>query len=111
MYWPTRGLNSVGFGECGHFISQAMADKISQVPIPCDQLQFYTADGTPMVSNQMISQLQWYIQGHIFTFDARILPVKHYDIIMGVDWLEKHSPTWIHWSKKMMRLPHMGRRI
>jgi len=98
-------------GSVGTFISQTLAGSIDQHQTPCESIQFYTADGTPMVSDKMIDNLSWFIQGHSFTFDARILPLKHYDIIMGADWLEEHSPTWIHWKKKIMRFPHMGRRI
>jgi hypothetical protein len=32
-------------------------------------------------------------------------------MILGADWLEEHSPTWIHWKKKIMKFPHNGRRI
>jgi hypothetical protein len=32
-------------------------------------------------------------------------------MIIGADWLEEHSPTWIHWKRKIMRYPHNGRRV
>jgi hypothetical protein len=32
-------------------------------------------------------------------------------MIMGVDWLIDHSPTWIHWKKKKMRFPMNGKRL
>jgi hypothetical protein len=32
-------------------------------------------------------------------------------MIIGVDWLEDHNPMWAYWKKKVMKLPHSGKRI
>ena len=64
-----------------------------------------------MVSDQYLPGFQWSIQGHSFTYDARVLPLKSFDMILGADWLSDHSPTWIHWKKKLMHFPLGGRRI
>lgn len=32
-------------------------------------------------------------------------------MILGADWLEDHSPMWVHWRKKVLRIPHNGKRI
>ena len=78
---------------------------------PCDSLQLVAADGSPLLSTEFIPQLKWCIQGHSFAYDVRVLPLKGYDLILGADWLEDHSPMWLHWKKKIMRIPHQGRRI
>lgn len=49
------------------------------------KLQIATDDGTPMVSKQYIPRFQWFIRGHSFCHDARVLPLKCYDMIIGVD--------------------------
>lgn len=64
-----------------------------------------------MILHKMIPHLTWFMQGHSFAYDTRVLPLKCYDMILGADWLEDHSPNWIHWKKKLMRFPHNGRRI
>jgi len=64
-----------------------------------------------MTSDHHISQLNWFLQGHTFSYNARVLPLKCFDMILGVNWLEDHSPMWIHWKKKIMRFPHHNRRI
>jgi hypothetical protein len=64
-----------------------------------------------MISDGIISQLQWHIQGHTFQFDTRVLPFKGYDLILGANWLEKHSPMWFHWKKKWMKFTHQNKRI
>lgn len=55
--------------------------------------------------------MQWWTQGQTFTSDAKVLALKCYDLILGADWLEQHSPMWIHWKKKKMRFTYNGTRI
>jgi hypothetical protein len=69
----------------------------------CQLVTFATADGSPMESAAMIPQFTWFMQGHTFKYDARVLPLKCYDVILGADWLEDHNPTWIHWKQKLMK--------
>jgi hypothetical protein len=38
----------------------------------------------------------------------RILPLHNYDMIIGMDWLETHSPMKVHWKHKWMSIPHQG---
>jgi hypothetical protein len=54
------------------------------------------ADGNKLTYNKVVTNLCWWTQGHNFTSDARVLPLACYDIILGMDWLELHSPMWVH---------------
>lgn len=101
----------VDSGSAETFVSQELASQIQQEQIECKPLQFTSADGNKMLSNQMIPQLQWHVQGHYFTYDTRILPFKGYDMILGADWLEDHSPIWIHWKKKLLKFTADKQRI
>jgi hypothetical protein len=98
-------------GSAGTFISQAVAQQFQSAVKPCEELKFTTANGSPLISSQVIPKFQWMIQGHSFAYDARVLPLKSFDMIIGADWLEDHSPTWIHWKKKQMRFPLNGRKV
>ena len=59
----------------------------------------------------MVKALQWWAQGNSFTQDMRVLPLGCFDIILGADWLEDHSPMWIHWKHKKLRFIYNGKRI
>ena len=98
-------------GSAGTFTSTEVAQHLSPQLQPCEPQQFFTADGTAMLSDQIIPAFQWFIQGHSFTYSARVLPLKSFDMIISADWLENHSPTWIHWKKKIMHFPLNGRRV
>ena len=76
--------------------SPEVAQQLPQHPQPCESLKFSTADGGQMVSDTFVPQLKWFVQGHTFSYDARVLPIQGYDLILGADWLEDHSPMWIH---------------
>jgi len=41
-----------------------------------------------------------------FTSDLRILPLQHFDLILGMDWLESFSPMKVHWKLKWMSIPY-----
>jgi len=101
----------VDSGSVSTFISSALADQLHYSTQPCEVTQYMSADGSPMVCNKTIPQLQWAVQGHTFSTNVGILPLKCYDMILGEDWLEDCSPMWVHWRKKIMRFNYKGRRI
>jgi hypothetical protein len=98
-------------GSTTTFISKEFAAKLYQQEQECPPLKYTAANGSPMLCDTYIPQLQWFIQGHSFSYDARVLPLSGFDMIIGADWLEDHSPMWIHWKKKILSLPHKGKRI
>jgi hypothetical protein len=101
----------VDSGSARTFVSQELAAQIKQDQVACDPLKFTAADGSQMLSDKYIPHLQWHLQGHCFTYDTRILPLKCYDMILGADWLEDHSPMWIHWKRKLMKFTHNKKRV
>jgi len=101
----------VDSGSVGTFISEQVAANCALPTKDCEPMTFSTADGSPIQSATLVPQLTWLMQGHTFSYDVRILPLKCYDLILGVDWLEDHSPTWIHWKKKIMKFPHNSQHI
>lgn len=51
------------------------------------------------------------IQGHSFHTTLKIIPLKGYDVILGMDWLEEHSPMEIHWADKWLQFSHCNQLI
>jgi hypothetical protein len=64
-----------------------------------------------MMSNQEPKNFSWLFQGHTFTTDVRVLPLQCYDLVLGMDWLEAHSPMWVHGKRKIMSFSHNSMRI
>jgi RNase H-like domain found in reverse transcriptase/Reverse transcriptase (RNA-dependent DNA polymerase)/Integrase zinc binding domain/Retroviral aspartyl protease/Integrase core domain/Retrotransposon gag protein/Chromo (CHRromatin Organisation MOdifier) domain len=58
------------------------------------------ANGERMVTDSKCEAMQFSIQGFEFQHDLRLLPVKGYDVILGLDWLSKLGPMKIDWSQQ-----------
>jgi hypothetical protein len=50
------------------------------------------ADGGQLNCTRMIPNCNWWMQGHSFNSNFILLPLGGYDIILGMDWVEMHSP-------------------
>jgi hypothetical protein len=48
------------------------------------------------------------IQGVQFSSDLKVLSLPYYDIIVGMDWLARHSPMKIDWLNKWVVINHEG---
>lgn len=69
------------------------------------------ANGERLQSNQQVLNFTWWSQENTFTTDAQVLSLPYYDLVLGMDWLEHHSPMWIHWKRKLLWFTHEGKRI
>lgn len=90
------------------------ADLATELQLPTWTIpaaSFVIAGGDVLTGSSMVPQLTWWTQGHTFCQDMKVLPLGCYDLIVGADWLEGHSPMWVHWRRKWMRFTHEGRRI
>lgn len=36
-----------------------------------------------------VPNLSWWVQGHTFEYNMKVLPLGGYDAILGMDWLEQ----------------------
>lgn len=53
----------------------------------------------------------WTCQGSSFLTTLRVFDLPHYDMILGMDWLEQCGKMWVDWPKKVLRFWHNGSRI
>lgn len=98
-------------GSTGTFLSESTAALLKCPVQTVAPIQVTVANGDKVTSTQQVSQFTWWTQGHVFSTDVRILPLPFYDMVLGMDWLETHSPMWIHWRRKLLRFSHQGSRI
>lgn len=64
-----------------------------------------------MLCNQKVPKVQWFIQGHTFASEAKVLPLKCHDLIMGEDCLEDCGQMWIDYKLKTVIFTHKGKVI
>jgi hypothetical protein len=60
------------------------------------------ANGRVLRSTSKLVQDVWSIQGYQFQSTLKVIPLPFYDIIVGKDWLQEHSPMKIDWLQKWM---------
>jgi len=65
-------------------------------------------DGGVLHCDSYFSALQWTTNGCSFHSEAKVLPLAHYDMIVGMDWLESFSPMKVDWKQKWLLIPYQG---
>lgn len=98
-------------GSSSTFLSEKTAASLHCPVTDAPPIQITVASGEKLQSTQQVTNLAWWTQGHTLSTDARILPLPYYDLVLGMDWLERYSPMWIHWKRKLLRFTYNGSRI
>jgi predicted aspartyl protease len=86
----------VDSGSSSSFVSSSLAAHLSGVVSLSSDIKVQVAGGGVLISSQFISQALWFIGDIAFQSDLRVLPLSSYDMIIGMDWLEQHSPMRVH---------------
>jgi hypothetical protein len=101
----------VDSGSSHTFVSPSFVQKCGITPTAMSSKQVQLANGDLLVTDKEVHQLQWWIQGHTFQTDMKVLDLGAYDAILGYDWLKQHSPMSCHWEHKTMCFVVNGRDI
>ena len=91
--------------ESSHtFIDMSFTVKTSCQTInnPLETVQ--VAGGGILKSGSHVVDTPYTIQGHTFNNSFKVLQLKGYDIILGCDWLAKHSPITMDFVKRKMQV-------
>lgn len=101
----------VDSGSVGTFVSDKLVQHLKLNTEPCAASTFRAADGGLMLCDLKVPQLKRFTQGHSFVSEARVLPLKCYDLILGEDWLEEYSPMLVDYKHKTIQFTHSGQQI
>lgn len=61
--------------------------------------------------SKWIPQCAWSAGGHPFLTDFKILPLNHYDGIIGMDWLSAQGTMSVNWLQKWLAFEHKGKLV
>lgn len=64
------------------------------------------ANGAKVLCSSELLNAKWVMDGHVFHSNLRVFPLSCYDLIIRMDWLERHSPMKVHWGLKWMDIPY-----
>lgn len=85
----------VDSGRSHSFVSSSL-HTCGLVPTPLSHITVKVANGEILVSDQQISQLEWWIWGNTFHTNMMVLDLNAFDAILGYDWLARLSPMLCH---------------
>jgi hypothetical protein len=93
----------VDSGSTDSFINEHLAKSISSWHPLAYPISVKVANGEVLQCTHQLPQQIWDIQGHTFKTTLKIIPLRGYDVILGMDWLEAHSPMEVHWADKWLQ--------
>jgi len=99
FYGTIHGLSVVVLIDSGSslsFLAASIADQLPQLARVPVKASVKIANGQILSSTSAILDCQFSLQGHPFQHDLKILQLDSYDLILGMDWLERYSPMEIH---------------
>ncbi|XP_062187935.1 uncharacterized protein LOC133891241 [Phragmites australis] len=95
-------------GSSNSFVSESLAVKIKGWNELSTPLRVKVANGGVVLCTHEIPDCEWWVQGYPFSSSLKVFPLQCYDIILGMDWLERHSPMNIDWVAKWISFNHKG---
>jgi hypothetical protein len=101
----------VDSGSSRTFLNESMVHKLQIVTRPFQPMSVKVAIGQQIQTNKEVPALTWWIQGYTFSTSARILELGANDLILGMDWLEDHSPMQCDWLQKRISFLHENKMI
>jgi hypothetical protein len=96
----------VDSGSSHSFLSSATASKIPGCVPLRSPVTVTVADGGFLSCDSELPMAEWTVQGHSFHSALKILPLRTFDMIIGMDWLDAFSPMKVHWRHKWMVIPY-----
>ncbi|XP_037412327.1 uncharacterized protein LOC119275560 [Triticum dicoccoides] len=86
----------------GHLVGQQPLSKVQKVRI---------AGGGQLECSSWIPNCGWSVGGHQFVNDFKILPLQHYDGIIGMDWLSAQGTMSVNWLQKWLSFDYKGTKV
>jgi Retroviral aspartyl protease len=83
-------------GSTHSFFNPLIVTELSLPTSSCPTLNVATTSDTNLNTAKLCVGLNFFIQGHLFQADLRVLHVPGYDIILGIDWLSMNSPVKVN---------------
>lgn len=96
-------ITLVDSGSDISFINAKFAIKAQCSITPAPTIQILAANGKQMQSATGCLKCPYTLQGYQFNSDFRLLEVKGYDVILGLDWIYHHSPVGLDLKKRQLR--------
>jgi predicted aspartyl protease len=98
-------------GSSYMFLNKALAQKLQLAISPIAPMAVKVANGASLSCSAKVRQFEWWIQGQTFQLDAKLLKIGAYDLVLGMDWLERFRPMTCDWLEKWIEFQYNGKLI
>lgn len=98
------GIALVDSGSSHTFVHMNFIVKTSCPTVNNPLETVVVAGGSTLQTGSHTVDTPYTIQGRKFSNSFRVLPLKGFDIILGCDWLEKHSPITMDFITRKMQV-------
>jgi hypothetical protein len=95
-------------GSSHNFVSETVASRWRNWTALESPMQVRVANGQILNCTHEVTTCPMWIGGYAFKLPLKILPLHCYDVILGIDWLEQHSPMEVNWKEKWMSFDYQG---
>lgn len=95
-------------GSSHSFVSARLAHHLQGTQQLSKQQTVRIAGGGHLTCTHVIPQCEWSSGGHTFQCDFRVLPLTHYDGIVGMDWLSSLGTMQVNWLEKWLAFEYKG---
>jgi hypothetical protein len=96
----------IDLGSTSSFVSTTIVQQLSSQTVTPHSGSVSVAGGGILQLQGILCNAMWAIDDHIFFADLKVLPLVHFDVILGMDWLESHSPMMVHWKQKWLKFQY-----
>lgn len=97
-------------GSTHNFISEALASRWRSWTELETPMHVRVENGQILHCSHEITACPVWISGYAFNLPLKVLLLHCYDLILGIDWLEQHSPMEVDWMGKWLSFDYQGRR-
>lgn len=98
-------------GSTTSFLTQHLVPRLSGLKQLQQVTKVKVAGGQVLSCSQELPACSWFTQGYEFANTFKILPLEVYDAILGMDWLEAHSPMQVDWVAKQLQFDRNGQQV
>jgi hypothetical protein len=88
-----------------------LTKKLQSPIVPIVPIAVRIANGVVLPCTSEIKAFEWWIQGNTFQANAKVIDMGAYDLVLGMDWLERFRPMTCDWLEKWIEFQHQGKWI
>jgi hypothetical protein len=106
-----RAVTLVDSGSSHTFMDNKFALRSTCQLIPATPKKIAIAGGGHLLSDAMIPDTLYFVQGHQFESTFHVLPLQTYDVILGIDWMYQFSPITLDLPLRLLTVCKDGKKI